>query len=396
MKDKGLYIELGLAITALIGLISGAIYIKQAKNGKGGENPTVTITQQVSNQQTDQTVSVEPTGNDVQAEVSPAVSIEPSPTESIAPTPTEEIVPTEEPTPTDEPEPTPTEVVEVTETPTPVPTMEPKPTTDITGKPTNTPTPTKAVTPTPTKAATPSPTPSPTPEPTPELPRTMWVNRESIEVFLVDENYTTIGTLLRGDKVVVTKVNALNRKANYISEIQYKGGVGYVQYDLLSANYVEPKWSEPREMKDAARMLMAKVNAYRESQGLRKFEDPYVYYDTTNPGLGDRQYAKALKWAKSSCLAQTADHEGGQIGAGWYTSGGPELSKHSAEEIANQLFQSWKNSPGHNSNMLTHRDGDIAVAKMVVVEYFDGTNYRYCAVMSFNRVPDCNLPEGLE
>ncbi len=366
--------------------------MNQAKNEQTGESPSVSVTQQAdSNQQTDPTNIPKPTGDDVQ-EVSPTASINPSPTISIAPT--------DEPTPTDEPEPTPTEVVEVTETPTPVPTMEPEPTTDITGKPTNTPTPTKAVTPKPTN------TPTPTVDPyaiIPVTPTTMWIKG------IADEDYTAslyevdpnpslftplkkVGTIKQGEQVTL-----VGKDAGDIREIVYNGNHYWMRETRLSSKKVEPKWSEPREMKDAARMLMAKVNAYRESQGLRKFEDPYVYYDTTDTvSLGDYQYSKALKWAKSSCLAQTADHTGGQIGAGWYTSGGPELSKHSAEEIANQLFQSWKNSPGHNANMLQTSGPSIPVAKMVVVEYFDGTNYRYCAVMSFNFISHLNLPEGLE
>lgn len=362
-----------------------------------------------------------------------------SPTEDPAtntPTPTEEVpsvtptekaspaaTPTEEPVVTDTltPEPTETETPVPTNTPTNVPTRvpdTPTPTTKPTQKPTATPTkePTKAPTNTPTKAPTPKPTATntPTPEPTKaveEKPYQMWVNREKADVFLLDDAWTVIGSLKRGDVVKILKTNVLNRVENWISEIEYNGGVAYVQYDLFSKNYVEPKWDEPRERKDLEEILMAKVNAYRESKGIRKLENPYVYYEveskmpadylaggTPASGLGSYLYNKGLRVAKRECLKEDAHHEGSQIGTGWY---GPAIDKKQGgltnEQLCEKLFQQWKSSPGHNANMLdTGIDGEIMTAVMTVVEYYNGSYWGYCAIMSVYPVKAEWLPDGLQ
>ena len=84
------------------------------------------------------------------------------------------------------------------------------------------------------------------------------------------------------------------------------------------------------------------------------------------------------------CMEHTADHEGGQIGAGWYSTG--QKTPRGAEEVANELFNNWKNSPGHNGCMLRDLSSSnlLDVAVMVVVEYYDGSNYQYCAIMSYS------------
>lgn len=344
-------------------------------------------------------------------EVSVSVAPTPEPTEEPTPTVTEEVTPTvtEEPTPTDEVTPTevPTEMPTPTPEPTATPTVTPSPVPTVTNTPTptkaaptNTPTPTqKPATPTP-KPATPTPvppTPTNTPVPTkvPE-PSTMWVQRSSLEVYKADTTFTQIGSLEKGTQITVLNPNVLNRDTNYVAEIQYNGGTAYVQYSGLSDSKVEPKWSEPRERKDISQLLMNKVNSYRESKGIRKFESPYTYYETQKKGLGDLLYSEGVRVAKKCCLEQSANHEGGQIGAGWYSTGCP--NPRGAEEVANELFNNWKNSGGHNANMLTDSsDLDcVDVAVMTVMEYYDGNNYQYCAIMSFSAVYRPYLPEGLQ
>lgn len=356
------------------------------------EEPTPTATEEVT-----PTVTEEPTPTD---EVTPVVTEEPTPMVTEEPTP----VPTDEPTPSVTEEPTPT----VTATPTPEPTATPIPTN--TPVPTNTPTPTQqpaTPTPVPTKAptSTPNPTQKPTNTPTPTNtpvptkapePTTMWVQRSSLEVYKADTTFTQIDTLEKGTQVIVLNPNVLNRDANYVAEIQYNGGKAYVQYSGLSATKVEPKWTEPRERKDMSQLLMNKVNDYRESKGIRKYEDPYVYDDVSDPGMGPYLYNNALRVAKRCCLEQSANHEGGQIGAGWYSTG--QKTPRSAEEVANELFNNWRNSPAHNGNMLEQIDKGyyVDVSVMVVVEYYDGNSYLYCAIMGSSAVAISNLPEGLQ
>ena len=362
--------------------------------------------------------------------VEPTVTNTPTPTEEVlSVTPTEEVAPTA--TPTDEPEITDTPTPDPTATNTPVPTNTPTKVPDTptpvvtnTPKPTSTPTkaPTKAPTATPTQPpATNTPTPkptatnTPTPEPTPtqvvvEQPKTMWVNRNVIDVYAADTSFTKIGELKLGDEVTVVHVNVLNRDDNYVSEIEYGGGRAYVQYILLSASYVEPKWAEPRERKDLEEILMAKVNAYRESKGIRKLEDPCVYYEveskmpadylaggTPASGLGSYLYNKGLRVAKRECLREDARHEGSQIGTGWY---GPAIKEKQGgltnEQLCEKLFQQWKNSSGHNENMLDARDGEIMTAVMTVVEYYNGSYWGYCAIMSVYSVKEEWLPDGLQ
>ena len=158
-------------------------------------------------------------------------------------------------------------------------------------------------------------------------------------------------------------------------------------------------WTEPKERKDIAEPLMAKVQAYRESNGVPKFKSPYVYYDVNAPGLGDRLNEKGLRVAKKCCMEHSANHEGFQIATGIY--GYPWRVKEGweAEDIAKQLFDAWYNSPAHNKNMLNDhfaQTQEVDVGVMHVVEYFDGEWWHYCAVMTISCVYYEYLPEGLE
>lgn len=364
----------------------------------------------------------------------PATTTAPTPTEiamntqTVAPTenPTPVVSPTEVLTPTENPTDTPTPTEEPTEevTPTPEPTEEvtptEEPTPELTEIPTDTPT-VPPATPTPKPATpTPSPTPEPTkvvvvtdtPTPTPtvvvaEQPYEMWVAYQEAEVYAPNTSFTEIGKLKLGDKVTVLHTNVLNRQVNYISEISYNGGTAYVQYDLLSKTYVEPVWAEPRERADIAQLLMAKVNNYRAQKGLRKWESPFVYHhdpEKTPPeqlpvfgaGLGNYLAQKGLRVAKKSCMDYTANHEGGQIGTGIF--GSAIQTPLGAEAAASQLFSNWYNSPPHNANMLDDHSslGDVDVAVMTVVEWYNGSGYQYCAIMSSTCVPKIYLPDGLE
>ena len=290
----------------------------------------------------------------IMPEFSPTIpctpTMTPEPTDTVIPEPTATETPTSEPTeepgptpePTEEPSPTPTEEAKPTETVTPtqiptntptvMPTASPKPTATPTVKPTVTPTVTQKPTSTPTEAPTPTVTPTSTPTPVP-------------------------------------------------------------------TNTPPPTpaaWTEPKERKDIADLLMAKVQAYRESQGIRRFESGYVYDDTTNPGMGDYLTSKGLRVAKKCCLEHSAKHEGGQIGTGVYFYPW-QVTDIWLESMAEDLYQNWYKSAPHNKNML-HTDAPegVDVAAMTVVEYFDGEYWHYCAIMTVSSVPKEYLPEGLE
>ena len=145
-------------------------------------------------------------------------------------------------------------------------------------------------------------------------------------------------------------------------------------------------------------MLMAKVNEYRVSQGKRKWENPFVYFETENPGLGDYMTERGLRVAKRCCLEHSANHEGYQIATGIY--GYPwQVTDIWKEEIVQKLFDRWYNSAAHNKNMLYDGGSEeewIPVAVMHIVEFYDGEDWHYCAVMTVNFVFKEYLPEGLE
>lgn len=298
-------------------------------------------------------VSVTPTAIVAEATPEPertvTVTMTPSPTPSPTPTPTPEpeVTATPEPTVTETPTPEPTE------DPSPTPTEEVKPTDTVTPTqiPTNTPTATPTVSPkltaTPTVKPTSTPTNTPSPSPEPTAPPT--------DTPSPTPSYTPTPAPVA--------------------------------------------WTEPKERKDIADLLMAKVQAYRESNGVPKFKNPYVYYDVNAPGLGDRLNEKGLRVAKKCCMEHSANHEGFQIATGIY--GYPWRVKEGweAEDIAEQLFDAWYNSPAHNKNMLNDhfaQTQEVDVGVMHVVEYFDGEWWHYCAVMTISCVYYEYLPEGLE
>ena len=293
-------------------------------------------------------VSVTPTV--LIAEASPTseqmVTVTPEPSLTPIPTPTPEPTVTDTPTPepTEEPSPTPTEE------PTPIPTEEVKPTDTVTPTqiPTNTPTVMPTVSPKPT--ATPTVKPTATPTVTPKPTNTPTVTPTSTPTPVPTNTPTP----------------------------------------------TPAAWTEPKERKDIADLLMAKVQAYRESQGIRRFESGYVYDDTTNPGMGDYLTSKGLRVAKKCCLEHSAKHEGGQIGTGVYFYPW-QVTDIWLEPMAEDLYQNWYKSAPHNKNML-HTDAPegVDVAAMTVVEYFDGEYWHYCAIMTVSSVPKEYLPEGLE
>lgn len=297
-------------------------------------------------------VSVTPTA--IVAEATSTVTSEPSP--SLSPTNTPTVIPTEAVMVTPEPTVTKTPTPEPTEEPSPTPTEEVKPTDTVTPTqiPTNTPTvmPTVSLKPTATPTAIPTVTPTVEPKPT--------------------------NTPTEAPKPTVTPTNTPTP---------------------VPTNTPTPTpaaWAEPKERKDIADLLMAKVQAYRESQGIRRFESGYVYDDTTNPGMGDYLTSKGLRVAKKCCLEHSAKHEGGQIGTGVYFYPW-QVTDIWLESMAEDLYQNWYKSAPHNKNML-HTDAPegVDVAAMTVVEYFDGEYWHYCAIMTVSSVPKEYLPEGLE
>ena len=296
--------------------------------------PTVLIAEASSTPERMITVTPEPSTTPI-----PTVTPEPTVTDTPTPEPTEE----PSPTPTEEPNPTPTEEVKPTDTVTPtqiptntptvMPTASPKPTATPTAKPTATPTVTPKPTNTPTEAPTPTVTPTNIPTPVPTNTPTP----------------------------------------------------------------TPAAWAEPKERKDIADLLMAKINAYRSSQGLRKWESPFVYYDVNNPGLGERLTAKGLRVAKKCCMEHSANHEGSQIGTGVYFYPW-QVTDIWLDEMAGKLFNNWYNSPAHNKNMLDSHaeDGIVDVAVIHETEYFVGEYWHYCAIMTVSGVFSEDLPEGLK
>lgn len=351
-------------------------------------------------------------GSEKATPVPTAVTPSTIPTDTATPTmtPTPVPSPTETPTPSGEPSPEPTEEITPTPTPTETPTVAPTdsptpvPTNTATPSPTQKPAePTKEPTKVPTKEPTKAPTDTPTPTPTvvvAEQPYEMWISSMNPTLFeprLGGFLTEMQNTLKLGDKVTVIRTNLLNSndKSQYLNEIRYGSGTAYIWQTDLSASYVEPVWAEPRERTDIAQLLMAKVNNYRASKGIRKIENPYIYYNVANPGLGDRLNERGRRVAKRCCMEYSANHEGGQIGTGIYGSGG----RLSAEDAAQTLFNSWYNSPSHNANMLDVGAGpsiEIHVGVMTVVEWYDGRGYQYCAIMTVSDVGLPELPDGLE
>lgn len=272
-------------------------------------------------------------------------------------TPTEEVVLVATVTVTSEP------TVTATPIPEPSPTLPstttPSPTVSPTVAPTETPTvtPTVALTATPKPTATPILTVSPTPIPTatPMVKPTM------------------TPTLTPSPTLTVTPV------------------------PTATPTPIPEAWKEPKERKDIEEQLMAKVNGYRDSQGVRKFESGYVYDDTVNPGMGEYLEEKGIRVAKECCLEHSANHEGGQIGTGVYFYPW-QVTDIWIDEMVDSLFDNWYQSPSHNKNLLTDHSGVdcVDVAAMTVVEYFDGEDWHYCAIMTSSCVPTENLPEGLK
>ena len=234
----------------------------------------------------------------------------------------------------------------------------------------------------------------------------MWIATQSPELFKPEYNAVIMTPieghgLKKGDTVTVLRRNiygASNRN-DYIDEIEYGSGTAFMWDTELSETFVEGKWSEPRERTDIEELLMAKVQAYRKSKGVRQLEDPHMYYEVNGdseyvgPNLAANMKTHGLRVAKKSCLESSADHEGNQIGSGWY---GPQ-NRPSASEVAAVLYQNWYDSPGHNANMLTPGyEGWVVTGVMTVVEYYDGNKWNYCAIMTTQEILKDRLPSGLE
>ena len=293
--------------------------------------------------------SAEPAGTVSTTPAVTATEVTPEPERTVT------MSPTQMPTPINEPSPTATAVPDLTEEATP--TIEP------TGEVTPTVEPTEEVTPTaePTEEVAMTSTPSPTVTPT------------------VAPTFTPTVTVAPTKTPPTNTPKPTNTPTN-----------------TPTPTPAPVAWTEPKERKDLEEMLMAKVNAYRESKGVRKYESGYVYDDTTNPGMGAYLESKGLRVAKKCCLEHSANHEGSQIATGIY--GYPwQVTDIWKEEVVQRMFDNWYNSSAHNKNMLyTDAPYGVDVAAMTVVEYFDGEDWHYCAVMTVSSVPKEYLPEGLE
>ncbi len=302
-----------------------------------------------------QTAGVSATPTVLIADASPTpeqmVTMTPEPSPTLIPTETPTATPTEAVTAT--PEPT------MTDTPTPEPAEEPTPTPAEEVKPTETVTPTQIPTNTPTAMPTVSPKPTATPTAKPTATPTVTSKPTNTPTVVPTSTPTPVPT--------------------------------------NTPTPTPAAWTEPKERKDIADLLMAKVQAYRSSQGLRKWESPFVYYDVNNPGLGERLTEKGIQVAKKCCLEHSANHEGSQIATGVYYYPW-QVTDVWLDEMAGKLFDNWYDSAAHNKNMLDNHadDGIVDVAVMSVVEYFDGEYWHYCAIMTVSGVFSDDLPEGLK
>ena len=231
----------------------------------------------------------------------------------------------------------------------------------------------------------------------------MWVRVLEPTVFSAQSSGYILNEIDRnglklGDKVTVVKsnFNGAPDGQDCLMEIKWGSGTALMWKSELSKSYVEPVWPEPRERTDVAQLLMEKVNAYRAQNGIRKVENPYVYYEVDNPGIGDYLTSKALRVAKKCCLEGTSNHEGGQIGTGIY---GGYSSPANASEIAQRLFDNWYNSPAHRANLLDGGGQEqewVTVGVVEVVEWYNGNSYQYCAIQGISYVEKAKLPDGLE
>lgn len=147
-------------------------------------------------------------------------------------------------------------------------------------------------------------------------------------------------------------------------------------------------WDDAVDRDDIAKVLMQKVNAYRVSQGVPAFEDPYNYSKSS----GDYLYEKTHRVAKANALLginSQSQHESGQIGTGtvyWMSSTDADV----VEEIAEVLFMSWYNSKAHNANMLYDSTNNVDVAVMAVYEYCDNGFYCYAAICTISAMSGGN------
>ncbi len=140
---------------------------------------------------------------------------------------------------------------------------------------------------------------------------------------------------------------------------------------------------------DIEALLMKKINAYRKSMGISAWEDPYAFDFVTESGvqIGDYLYGKVMPVAQRNAKEKSAEHSPGQMGA--FTEAFPTDT---AEEVADILFNLWKNSPAHNAQMLSdwrYPNGDgtyvfeerANIAVLVVYQYAKGYYYdTYAAV----------------
>lgn len=233
----------------------------------------------------------------------------------------------------------------------------------------------------------------------------MWIAVQSPELFKPEYNAVIMTPieghgLKKGDTVTVLRRNiyGASDRIDYLDEIEFGSGTAFVWDADLSETKVEGAWSEPRERTDIEELLMAKVQAYRKSKGVRQLEDPRIYYevggvDYVGPNLAANMQSHGLRVAKKCCLERSANHEGNQIASGWYG----RQARPSASEVAAVLYQNWYDSPGHNANMLdTGFEGELVDGLMTVVEYYDGKEWYYCAVLTVQMINEERLPDGLK
>lgn len=271
---------------------------------------------------------------------------EPTPQPTSTPTPQPTNTPTPLPTNTPTPQPTNTPTPQPTNTPTPTPTPQPTSAPTPTPLPMNTPTPTSAPTPTPQPTSTPTPlplptnTPTPTPTPTPGIdPKHCEHEYEVTEILVPATDYSTgtrrmtcrvCGTVLEGEYALAHTVDIGNGQTATV----------YGYWDLEQTALMFEYLNEWRRANGIPEVLNGNDGTARK----RALECAY-YYSHTRPNGED-------------CFSSYET-------TGW---------RGAAENIAagysgaKAVTEGWKNSSGHNTNMLNSEYNYAVVSMFVVVD----------------------------
>lgn len=156
--------------------------------------------------------------------------------------------------------------------------------------------------------------------------------------------------------------------------------VGLVLLGLIvQASFVTGSAKADEFLDDTAEAIFKKVNDYRSANGLNALEDHETLIDVSET------FAKYM--ADNNNMSHTADgrtpsQRMKEAGYNWCATAeniAMSSPRGSAENLADFFMNQWKNSPGHNANMLSKDVVDIGVG---VAKDASGNYY---AVQKFGR-----------